>query len=326
MKTFKIFKLKFKSSFHTGERENIYEKTDFIIHSDTFFSAFCFNFLLLYGENELGGLLNKFKNGNPPFLISSLFPFRNEELYFPVLLNQMPKDKQMKKILYIEKNGFEKLLEGEKIENLKDYKFIYKNGLLAGEKDYNNEKNKVWDILENPRVGLSRLSSHPGESYFHFGEVFYKEDCGLFFLVEFKEKEIEKKFIPTLRLMQDEGIGGDRTVGKGHFEINGIEEIKINEPEGKNCVILSLYYPTETEISDLKDGYYEIVERKGYIYSPYIKSLRRKSIKMFKEGSVFPGVKKGTLIDITPEIFNKHKIYRYGFAFYFKCKEVKNEN
>jgi len=311
----KLYKLRFKSSIHLGQREVFLEETDVIVHSDTFFSAFCHCYFLLYGEKELEELINKFKNGNPPFLFTSLFPFWNKKIYFPIPLNQIPKEKELKKLNFIEKEGFERLLNGEKIENLLEYKFI-----PAIDKNDKEDK-EPWDIINNPRVGLSRISSHPGEAYFHFGEVFYKENAGLYFIVDFKDLSIESKFISTLRLMGDEGIGGDRTVGKGHFEILNKEgdKIEIKQPKNsQNYILLSLYYPDINEISDLKEGYYEIIEKRGYIYSPYSKTLRKKSLKMFKEGSVFPSFKKGKIVDITPEIFKKHKIYKYGLAFSVK--------
>ncbi|HOK56350.1 MAG TPA: type III-A CRISPR-associated RAMP protein Csm4 [bacterium] len=315
----KIVKIKFKSSFHSGEREGFLEATEEIIHSDTLFSAFCYNYLLLYGENELNQLIEKFRNNNPVFLISSMFPYSKEKLYFPVPLNQLPKEKVIKKIKYIEKDGFEKLLNGEKLED------IYLNYSTIPEKDGKTHYN----IIENPRIGLSRLNTTPGENYFHFGEVFFEEGSGLFFVVDFKEPDFEKKFFATLRLMGDEGIGGDRSVGKGNFTIDTIDKFEIQTPsESFGCIILSLYLPQENELKDLKDGYYEIIERKGYIFSPYTKSLRKKSIRMFIEGSVFPSMKKGKIADVTPtEIFQSHNVYRYGFAFSLPCKiEVQNEN
>jgi len=320
----KLYKLKLKSSIHLGQREGVLEETDTIVHSDTFFSAFCINYSLLYGERELEGLINEFRNGNPPFIFSSLFPFWNEKIFLPIPSNQIPKEKDLKKLNFIEKDGFEKLLNGEKIENLKGkYKFIPDIDI----NEQNKEGKEPWEIINNPRVGLSRISSHPGETYFHFGEVFYKENAGLYFIVDFKDPSIESKFISTLRLMGDEGIGGDRTVGKGHFDIlkKDGEEIEINQPQNsQNYILLSLYHPDVNEISDLKEGYYEIIERKGYIYSPYSKTLRKKSLKMFKEGAVFPSLKKGRIVDITPEIFTKHRIYKYGLA--FSIKGTKNED
>ncbi|MCM8826477.1 MAG: type III-A CRISPR-associated RAMP protein Csm4 [Candidatus Omnitrophica bacterium] len=321
----KLYKLKFKSSIHLGERENFLETTEIIAHSDTLFSTFCNAYLLLYGKDKLEILLKRFIDQNPPFLISSAFPWWNGNFYFPIPLNQMPKEKKLKDIRFIEKDGFEKLLWGEKIEKL------VKNGFKTiPELDAEKEENKKpYRIINTPRVSLNRLTNHPGEEFFHFGEVFYKDNSGLFFLVDFKDKEIEKEFNATLRIMADEGLGGDRTVGKGFFEIKEIKDINFNFPSEHNGFLtLSLYSPKEDEIRDIRNGYYEIIERKGYISSPYGKNLRRKSIRVFKEGSVFPHlIKIGRLVDVTPEVFTEHKIYRYGLAFLLPCKlEVKDEN
>ncbi|MCX7916666.1 MAG: type III-A CRISPR-associated RAMP protein Csm4 [bacterium] len=322
----KVIKLKPISSFHIGERENFWETTQPYIHSDTLFSAFCNAYLLLYGEKKLNELIDKFVK-NPPFLISSAFPYWNEKIFFPIPLNQIPKEKEVKKIEFIEKDGFEQLLNGMKIDK------IWRKYITIPFKTKDEEFLTPYEIIINPRISVGRLSNSPGENYFHFGEVFYKnpndEKSGLFFLVDFKE-DIEKEFFTTLRLMVDEGIGGDRTVGKGHFKLEEIIEnieFKLNNNNNNNQyqVNLSLYLPKEDEIKNLKDGYYEIIERKGYIYSPYCKSLRKKSVRMFKEGSVFPKDKIGKIIDITPEIFKNHKIYRYGLAFSLPC-EVKNED
>ncbi|MCM8779203.1 MAG: type III-A CRISPR-associated RAMP protein Csm4 [Candidatus Omnitrophica bacterium] len=316
-----FYKLRFKSSLHLGERETFLEGTDIIIHSDTLFSAFCHCYLLLYGEEKLNFLIENFKENKPPFLISSTFPWRDDKIYFPVPLNQIPREKETKKIQFIEKDGFEKLLEGERIEEIrKKFKTV---------PDLNTEEEKIpYQIVNTPRVSLSRLTNHPGEEFFHFGEVFYKENSGLFFLVDFKDQTIITEFNATLRLMADEGIGGDRTVGKGLFEINEIKDINFNLPSDSNGFLtLSLYSPKEDEVSDIKNGYYEIIERRGYIFSPYRKNLRRKSIRMLKEGSVSLSYKVGRLGDVTPEAFTEHKIYRYGLAFMLPCKlEIKDED
>jgi CRISPR/Cas system CSM-associated protein Csm4 (group 5 of RAMP superfamily) len=49
---------------------------------------------------------------------------------------------------------------------------------------------------------------------------------------------------------------------------------------------------------------------------------------MFSEGSVFPGLKKGDMVDVSPDGYEKiygHKVYRYGLAFSLPCK-LSNEN
>ena len=320
------YKLLFKSSIHLGERENFLESTDIVIHSDTLFSAFCNCYLLLYGESELNNLLDRFLKGEPPFIISSAFPWWEDKFYFPVPLNQIPKEKKFKKIKFVEKDAWGKLLSGEKLENLNNFKSI--PDITTDDEN----KKTPYKIITTPRVALSRLNNHPGENFFHFGEVFYKENSGLFFLVDFKDETIKKEFEATLRVMSDEGIGGDRTVGKGFFEIKetGTMEFNIEIETGetklgenkRTYITLSLYYPKEDEIIKFENSFYEIIERKGYIFSPYCKSLRRKSVRMFAEGSVLftNSEMKGTLANVTPEIFDKHTVYRYGFCFALPCK------
>jgi len=310
---FKLCKLTFTSPFHVGERENILEKTEVYIHSDTLFSAFCHNYLLLYGSKKLENLLEKFTQGNPPFKISSAFPWWDDKFFFPIPLNQIPKEKELKKITFIEKDGFEKLLLGQPLEEIaKNFQTI----------PTQKEKSKPWETVNVPRIGLSRLTNHPGENYFHFGEVIYQENSGLFFLIDFKDENFEKEFKATMNLMSQEGIGGDRTVGKGLFKIPEFLDLEFNLPQTLDATItLSLYSPTKEEIPEIRKGYYEIKERSGYIYSPLGRNIRRKSIRMIVEGSVFPGDKKGQLANVTPEIFqDKHKIYRYGLYFSLPCK------
>lgn len=308
--------LKPKGPFHLGERENWREGSSEFIHSDTLFSAFCHSYLLLYGRANLEELLDQFVSGNPPFLLSSAFPYWQGQYYFPVPKNQIPKTKEAKKIQFVEKKGFEELIKGAKLEEiLPDIKSIPANA----------EPYFPW-VKENvPRVSLSRYSNHPIEDggYFHFGLVFYQADTELFFLIKYNDTSIKKEFEAAIRLLADEGIGGDRSSGKGIFHPPVFSEIEISIPQNADGTIsLSLYYPGNGELNEISEGFYELLERKGYIYSPYGMSLRRKSIRMFTEGSVFSAKspKIGKLVNVTPEIFTHHNIYRYGFIFGLPCK------
>ena len=61
-------------------------------------------------------------------------------------------------------------------------------------------------------------------------------------------------------MLWDERIGGDRTYGKGLFKVD-FKEIEMNTEPGKHFVTLSLYYPPGDEVSLLKDGYHELINR-----------------------------------------------------------------
>lgn len=304
---FTIVKLRPRGSFHIGERENWREGSKVYIPSDTIFSALCYCYLLLYGEVE--SFLKGFIDSNPPFLISSAFPFVKETLFFPIPKNQISRDKEVRKIKYIDLHGLERLLNGKKIDDIKD--------------EVRTIPPFPWEIENVPRIGLNRWTNHPGENFFYFGQVTYKSDTGLFLFIEFKESSFKSKLIATLNLLAQEGLGGDRTVGRGFFYKPEILEIKIHTTKFFDGIYsLSMYSPLQEEIMGIERGFYEIEERKGYIFSPFCQSLRRRSIRLFTEGSVFPSEPKrvGKIVDVTPDAFDTHKVYRYGYIFSLPCK------
>lgn len=185
-----------------------------------------------------------------------------------------------------------------------------------------------WQLENVPRVTLSRYSNQPvaDQGYFHSGRVSYREDAGLFFLYKTEDIDIERKFKAALRLLADEGIGGDRTCGNGLMDIPEFDEIEINCPVNTDGELtLSTYFPDldNEEVDNLTSGYYEFLDRKGYIYSPDGQNIRRKSVRMFSEGSVFPknDNRTGVLTNVAPtEFFSAHKVYRYGLFFSLPCR------
>ncbi len=341
-------KLKPKSSLHLGQRENWLEGSLPFIHSDTLFSALCHCYLLLYGslDDFLKKFLSDHPNAVPPFLISSAFPYRGNDLFFPLPANQVfPADldlellKKLKKIKYVNFNLLRRLLDGEKLYNLideietsielktvppiqqKSQKEQRSQTALEEQLDQPDEIYKVEDV---PRIALNPLTNHPGENYFHFGQVTYSSDCGLFLLVKLNDPAWENTLKALFRLLADEGIGGDRTCGKGLFyqpEFFVPEIQEIDNPDG--LYALSVYFPRPSELSGLEKSFYELEERKGYVFSPANRSLRRRSIRVLKEGSVLlNNVKRvGSLADVTPETpLLPHRVYRYGYLFPLPCK------
>ncbi len=89
-----LIKLKPKGPYHIGEREGWLEGTKHHVPSDTLFSALGHCYLLLYGQKELDTLLTSFREKDPPFLISSAFPYFDQTLFFPVPKNQIPKERK----------------------------------------------------------------------------------------------------------------------------------------------------------------------------------------------------------------------------------------
>jgi CRISPR-associated protein Csm4 len=345
-------RIKPRGSFHLGEKEAILEKTSDYIHSDTLFSAICNAYRLLYGTEELIALLEDFVHGKPPFLLSSAFFHIAGIKTFPLplsinwvkytdseLLGSLNADreerkkldriellKRLKKVNFVTERIFWRVVEDERrIRGYIDDKNIIQGVLFDAEelasirslyKAKGKQDVKFWSHREVPRVAIDRRTS--ASSIYHFGEVSFAANCGLYFLLDLRMEEYENKLKASIRVLGDEGIGGDRTYGKGLFKAEFKDE-KMDSESKNFFVTLSLYYPREEELSMVKDGNYELVKRGGWIYSMDARNLRRRTVRMFAEGSVFKAIDDaklyGGLANVTPQESTAHEIYRYGYAF-----------
>ena len=324
-----IVKLNPESPFHIGEAGIGLEETSFTVHSDTLFSAICNTYALLYGEDELEHLLNQFGR-EPPFLLSSAFLFIEDMLTFPIPLNvnwskfmnesQNKKEhtyeliKKLKKVQFVSKEIFYSILRDEQ-DILSETPNIEKNILFSSEETPPDE---IYSILEAPHIALDRRSQ--SSSIYHVGEVHYAPACGLYFFLK-TQSDYDSRIKAAIHLLGDEGLGGKRSSGKGLFNpVFLSNDYKI--PHTPMDITLSLIFPIQKELSIIKEGSYKMIMRKGWIYSPRIKSLRKKSVRMLTEGSTFPRKVKGQLIDVTPDVeFEIPQVKRYGYGFYLEKGE-----
>jgi CRISPR-associated protein Csm4 len=322
------YKLNFISPLHIGMRGVGYEETEEIIHSDTLFSSL----MNLWGdfyEDNIEELCN-----NPPFVISSCFPYKKDTYFFPRPMVQIGKHseddidpkigKRLKKTKYISKTLFEKVLQGEEIGLPTEDNTLQKGKFWFEKQDKldSQRKEKVFSQREVPRVKIDRLTN--SSDIFYFSEIVFEKDSGLFFLAKFNGDEIKKKFETILRLLGDEGIGSDKRVGKGLFILQGAFDFSfLCLKEARHFLTLSLYHPTkeEIELGILNQASYELLARYGWIHSFGAMSLRRQWVRMFKEGSVFQRVKQSQYGD-NPIVQKRdetigllHNIYRYGLCF-----------
>ncbi len=152
---------------------------------------------------------------------------------------------------------------------------------------------------------------------------------GLYFLVHFSNSDLENTFFAVLDFIGGEGIGGERSSGAGQFKVDRLTELTphwkdVIEFSGANYhSTISLFWTDESsKLGELLTetptpvASYELQERGGWIASPCSdgRQLRRQSVQMFTEGSVFPAVPEGKLADVTPRGFRDHKVYRSGIS------------
>lgn len=279
----KAYKLKFYSSFHLDSGDAVDGPSELFLRSDTLFSAICSAANKFYGNSVVESFLqpNAIK-------FSSAFPFYNSELFFPKPLNYYPTEigeyeliKEFKKVKFISKDFLEELLKGNSI----DKTFLNKNFILNGcwRSKTNKEGDKIFKTNENPHIVLDRITNQT--QIFYKTEVYFNKNAGLFFLAEISE-ELIPKFETVLRFLGDEGIGADRTIGKGLFEVEIIGDLPISVSVKTNTYYsLSLYSPAKEEFYNIEpnESFYDFEIRKGWVSN---NTLRRKTLRMFVEGSV----------------------------------------
>lgn len=314
-----LCKIRPESPFHLGTQDDL-ESTSCRVHSDTLFSGICNSLRMLYGNDELESFLGYYDE-KMPVLLSSTFPYCKDTLLFPVpksvdLSNQL-KPKVAKQVEFVSLRVFKELIKGREPALNEDMLRQGRRVLLS---DGDDDRERFWVEREIPRVVIDRKTS--ASTIYHFSEVIFEEDCGLFFLLHFTNSEWKGKVRASIYLLGDEGIGGDRSYGKGLFKVECFDEFELRS-EGEWYVTLSLYFPAENEI-ELLQGYYDLIQRKGWIYSPDGKGLRRKGVRMFAEGSVFKfsNERAGKLVDVSPDEFKSHRVWRYGYAFPIRMEGV----
>ena len=319
-----VYKLNFSSPFHVDAHGVGYEETDEIIHSDTLFSALMTLWNNFY-DDDVESLCQ-----NPPFLISSAFPYKSSTYFFPRPMMKIGKEgeddyktgKKLKKVKYVSKIVLEALRKGESPDFDENNTFQNHKFWFEGTSSDLNEASKIFSNREVPRVTIDRATS--SSEIFYFSEIIFERDSGLFFLASFKDKEFRPKFEAVLRLLGDEGVGGDKRIGRGIFSVQideGFSFSTLQDADG--FMNLSLYYPKEDEFNNgiLKGASYNLASRKGWIHAGGAMSLKRKQIRMFSEGSVFNCTGEASyganpcVLEKDPIVGLKHNIYRYGMSF-----------
>jgi CRISPR-associated protein Csm4 len=317
-KFYSAYLLHFKGPLHIGEEGVGVEKvSSFIAHSDTLWSGLVNAWFRLFGNVEG---ISGFWTGDrsPPFLISSAFPFVRNELFFPKPYGEIPIEKETKEVM-----------TPRDWKNIKKAKFLTKSLFekwICGDQFYSSDIESIkrnWDLVKShiketttPHVRLGHAAFR--SDIYYEGGSYFSGESGLFFLVEFIDPNIRDDFESTLRLLGEEGLGGRRSKGCGIFSFKKLE-VNLRLPKTwQKYLTLSLTIPDEELINVLDESYYGLVQRKGWALSPVInEQVRRKSIWMLTEGSVFPMQPKGKVEVVTPPNWpsDVHEIYRYGFAF-----------
>jgi CRISPR-associated protein Csm4 len=318
-----IYNINPHSPMHTGIEGIGQERLDSFFRSDALYAALVQCWQLLY-DDDWDFLLQ-----DGPFCVSSCFPVLDQKLFYPLpvgSLDMVIRDikgrdlKKWKRVRYVSESIFQQIIEGSLSTDrcIPKEQFLFESGTLPGSGPVE---------IEVPRIRIDPFSSAVSKgAFFYCVDRHFSPDDGLFFLSTFKDEKIMAKFESALMLLGDSGMGGDRSTGKGAFSFKR-QEFTMRIPEsGDGHVCLSLYHPTATEIDKglIDSAYYNLIRRHGFIAGFGARSLRRKSVLMFEEGSVFfseaPPDGDSPLVLGKGEGGCPFNVFRYGKAFSLPVK------
>lgn len=361
-----LFRLLPRTGFHFGQRGVGIEATDLVCPADTLFAALCLTLRHLEGPAALEAFLQRFPgpgpaDAHPPFRLTSAFPCAGDVLFFPKPLVpprlERPEAhaRTLKGVKFVSKGIFTRWLRGEPLdEAMGEENFLHEGELwvtpeererLAPFREADGAV-RLWSRGPErivPRVTVDRVTS--GSVVYQAGVVRFRRvrgpageaRAGLWVAVEWLQApsaaEREQEHLTALlAVLGDSGLGGERSLGYGQFDLEGplaFPDMGIPGP-GARWLTLSPYHPRREEVEKGvlgEGGAYTLVARRGWIASPEGMTLRRPMVRMLGEGSVLchpadgPRPTYGDLADVTPAAMDPdkggkgHKVWRYGIAF-----------
>lgn len=318
MPNYKIIKMTNMSPMHIGLGRDNYDVSAGALHSDTLTAA-------LASVRALRGKDGDLKQFLESFALSSAFPYCGDTLFFPKPSGRLnvevegmeEKDyrKLLKKVNYVASAVWEKLINGEKLFIARDQL----QGQYLLEKPEDNFLSPMVSMI-NQRVAVPREDCKNADP-FAFEWTYFRKDCGLYCLLD-ASREVASEVENLFNELGEQGIGSDRNVGGGHFEVDVKGNFEMpNVADANGTMLLSMYIPTEKELTSLnvETSRYQLIKRGGYIAgssSDNLRHLRKNTIYMFTAGSVFNGVAPidGKVIDLRPawKDGDLHPVYRSG--------------
>ena len=344
MARFKIAKLYFREPLALmSEKKDEFQNEVLMLPSDMIKAAMMSALATVGTQAEIDAL-------NKGLVVGSAFPFFEKHYFFPRPMSALPVEhptrnpknrKTVKKIRFIEKPLFEKVLRAEKFI-VKEENFIHGNKFLVQDKkkfvlktvDGSGMGEKIYDTQTVGRVSLGNLivlgTGEKGSPYY-VSRTYFRQGAGLFFIYKTEDEELFRK---AMDVWQSEGTGADRRIGNGHFTYE-LSEINLEVPaDADKQMILSKYIPTIEEVKAglLNDVAYMLRVRGGYVAGAskenYAHWLKNK-ITVLDESSVFPisFALQGRNVVVSNEKLEAvlgHKVYRDGRAISIPIKITEN--
>lgn len=338
-----IIRLTFRTPLHTGRRGIGIEETDHRLAADTLFAALLTQ--LAQRDAQLVPVLaeqfprrqgDNFTAGDAPFLLSSTFPFVGDVLLLPAPV--LPQagvtgfSKELKKVKYVSEEIFRALLDGTPLHQFADSAHRLQAGKVWVSREEldqiptemrADDKTDIWHEQRRPRVAVDRVQSR--SAIFHHGQVFFREGCGLWFGIVWRDvsRQIGTQPLDALfQILLDDlsitGIGGLRSYGLGAFEYTNEKTLDLPDVRDGTAVTLSRFHPAPADLPQMEAdaASYRLIQVGGWMRSSGRPDERRKAVTMIEEGAVLgtEGSTGGCLVDVSPPNAS-HPSWRYGLLF-----------
>ncbi len=345
MNKLRLIKLTFRNPLHIHGTRADYSDSLRQIHSDTLYAAIMQAWAVM-GMNRSLDAIGKPDDlrGQVDFTFSSLFPYAASDVGRSVYFLPRPKKafdfdavtknfgynkKEIKKVEWLDLSYFSEQLH--KVGGLKPQKGdVYNKDFLSKSK---LKTEKFIQVDSDPHANMPREIQSEKTKPYTFERLRFAEGCGFYFLVESTD-EVFEIIKAALLLLQDEGLGTDRSLGNGQFDFNVLESESIKEfenlfiGESEYGTNLSLFMPENSEqLSEMLNGEdknigYELVKRGGWLTTEPNLTLHKKSVFMFAEGSVFKTNKtvSGLTTNVKPDFDVSHPVWRVGRSFFVPIK------
>ncbi len=336
--TFDVVKLHFRQPLQLSIAKGDQSQLFHVVHSDTLKAALYYLALELFGPWQAE---QNIEWQNKLAQISSAFPFYKDQFFFPKPFIRLPFEiaestpdisyhKKFKNLQFLDQYAMQYVLLNPQTSIKIPLNAFSKDELFLTLSSQNSEPIKpLFKFAEYQRASIS--VSEVNHEMVQMSVPYYTQslqfmpEAGLYCLLNpnVYNKEIESVF----RLLGDNGLGGDRTYGWGTFDFEYIPSaVSFEYPENTNFAInLSLYCPTIEEVQQgiLQNANYDFIKCGGYISSTthkYWAGKRKKSVYMFKEGSLFfsPNELSGKIVDLRPDENVGHPIPRCGKSLFLK--------
>jgi len=265
------------------------------------------------GINALEGIISRFLEGDPPFIVSSAFP--SGKLPRPEThamgreaLNTLVREKKNSVLFYKKEGATFKSLLANAIRDYKDFKknrFIdtvtwekNKQGMseeslflayLKEDRETRGPDGKEWKTVANSHNTIDRRAmTVAGEGGLFFTSADFFKKGFSFDLYARVQPDFQETFERLLNQFSTQGYGRDRSSGKGVFNIikdAAFQPDTLEVPDGNDLLNLSIF--SSTDMGNW-EGTYQLMTKYGRVWNGFGENNPfKKPFIAFREGSVF---------------------------------------